>query len=103
MVVTALSHTSFLILLINSYVYDPATDEWSTRTALPEARRRGSAAVVVSPDETKIYVSHGTIGGHETDDHAEALPYLDVYDIATDTWTALSDDVPHPRGTRQNP
>ena len=81
-----------------SYVYDPATDAWSTRTAMPESRRRGGAAVVVSPDETKIYVSHGNDGGHEKDDFALSLGWLDVYDIATDSWTALSDSAPNPRG-----
>lgn len=84
------------------YVYDPAEDLWSTRTPLPLERRRGSSAVVVSEDETKIYVSHGGRGGHETADHAEDLPYLDVYDIASDSWTALSDDVPHPRGKNRS-
>lgn len=51
----------------------------------------------MSDDESTIYVSHGTSGGHETDDHAESLPYLDAYDIATDSWTALSDTAPNPR------
>jgi hypothetical protein len=34
---------------------------------------------------------------HETGNHAVSLGYLDVYDIATDSWTALSDDAPNPR------
>ena len=79
------------------YVYNPATDRWSTRTAMPEERRRGGAAVVVSSDESKIYVSHGNDGGHETGNHATSLPYLDEYDIASDSWTALSDNAPNPR------
>ena len=84
----------------HGYVYDPATDTWSTRTAMPEARRRGGAAAIVSDDETKIYISHGNDGGHETSSNraATSLGYLDVYDIATDSWTALSDDAPNPRG-----
>jgi N-acetylneuraminic acid mutarotase len=81
----------------NAFVYDPATNTWATKTALPLARRRGSTAVVVSLDERKIYVSHGTIGGHETANYATALPFLDVYDIAADSWTPLSDSVPNPR------
>jgi hypothetical protein len=53
--------------------------------------------VVVSADESKIYVSHGNSGGHETGNHAVSLGYLDVYDISTDTWTALSSNAPNPR------
>jgi len=79
------------------YVYDPSLDSWSTKTAMPENRRRGGAAVVVSADEKKIYVSHGNRGGHETGNHATSLGYLDEYDIATDSWTALSNDAPNPR------
>jgi hypothetical protein len=79
------------------YVFDPVTNSWSTKTALPEPRRRGAAAVMVAPDERTIYVSHGNNGGHETGDHAVSLPYLDAYDIGTDSWTALSDNAPHPR------
>jgi hypothetical protein len=44
-----------------------------------------------------LYVSHGTIGGHEVGGTvAISLPFLDAYDIATYSWTALSDTVPHP-------
>jgi N-acetylneuraminic acid mutarotase len=80
----------------NAYVYDPATNTWQTRTALLFDRRRGSTAVIVSADERKIYVSHGTTGGHEQADFSTALGFLDVYDIATDSWTALSDSAPNP-------
>jgi hypothetical protein len=80
----------------NAYMYDPATNTWQTKTALPLARRRGSTAVVVSLDERQIYVSHGTIGGHELSNFATARPFLDMYDIATDSWTPLP-DAPNPR------
>jgi Malectin domain len=81
-----------------AYMYDPATNTWTTKTPLPVARRRGSAAVVGSLDGTKIYVSHGTVGGHKTDTNpAAALGYLDEYDIATDSWKELSSSAPHPR------
>jgi hypothetical protein len=81
-----------------AYMYNPANNTWHTKTALPLARRRGSAAVMVSHDERLLYVSHGTAGGHEIGgDVARSLPYLDAYDIATDSWTALSDTAPHPR------
>jgi Kelch motif len=81
----------------STLVYDPAVNEWSTLAGLPPSRQRGAAAVIVSADEKTIYVSHGTTGGHETDNHADALPYLDAYDIATDTWQAISDTAPNPR------
>jgi hypothetical protein len=81
----------------NAYMYDPATNTWQNKTALPLDRRRGSTAVIVSADETKIYVSHGTIGGHELSNFATARPFLDVYDIATDSWTPLSSSAPNPR------
>jgi N-acetylneuraminic acid mutarotase len=45
----------------NAIVYNPAADSWETMTPLEASRRRGGAAVVVSDDETKIYVSHGNI------------------------------------------
>jgi Kelch motif len=81
-----------------AYMYDPANDVWTTKTPLPLARRRGSAAVVASADGTKIYVSHGTVGGHGSGSNpATCLPYLDVYNITTDSWTALSDSAPNPR------
>lgn len=81
----------------NAYAYDTTNDTWITLNALPEARLRGSAAVVVSHDKRKIYVSHGNIGGHETGDHALSLGWLDEYDIATGQWTAISDSAPNPR------
>jgi hypothetical protein len=81
-----------------AYMYDPATNTWTTKTPLPVARRRGSAAVVASLDGNTIYVSHGTVGGHKTDTNpAKALGFLDEYDIATDTWKVLSDLAPNPR------
>jgi len=84
----------------NVYVYDPDTDVWGTKTAMPMDRRRGAAAVVVSDDGSKIYVSHGNNGGHEQsgdDVDAVSLGYLDEYDIATDTWKAISSNAPNPR------
>ena len=44
------------------YIYDPASDSWSTKPGLPERRQRGSTAVVVAG--RRIYVSHGNRGGH---------------------------------------
>jgi Malectin domain len=81
----------------NAYVYDPALDLWFSKTALPLSRRRGSAAVIASYDQTKIYVSHGNNGGHEEGNFSTSLGYLDVYDIATDEWTSISNNAPNPR------
>jgi len=79
------------------YVYDPESDSWDlSKTPLPENRRRGGAAAAVSLDEKFIYLSHGNRGGHETDDHAISLGWLDRYDIDNDTWTSLP-DAPTPR------
>jgi N-acetylneuraminic acid mutarotase len=84
-----------------AYMYDPSIDTWFTKTALPVGRRRGSASVVVSADETTIYVSHGTNGGHRgvayPGHNPTLLPYLDAYNITSDSWTALSDTAPNPR------
>jgi Kelch motif len=86
-----------------AYMYDPATDTWNEKTAMPADRRRGSAVTIVSPDETKIYVSHGTTGGHATypGHNPTSLPYLDVYEIATNSWTALSSNAPNLRDHAQ--
>lgn len=78
------------------YVYDPDADTWELKTAIDQTRRRGSAAVVVDANEEKIYVSHGNSGGHETGNFATSYGMLDVYDIASDTWTALA-TAPNPR------
>lgn len=67
------------------YIYDAVENTWSTKTGLPEGRRRGGAASVLY--EGKIYVSHG--GGHGAND--EALALFDCYDIANDSWTVLPD------------
>lgn len=79
------------------FIYDPAADSWSTKPGLPEARQRGSTAVVVVESMRRIYVSHGNRGGHETGDHAETLGWLDYYDIDNETWVTGLPDAPNPR------
>jgi hypothetical protein len=74
------------------YIYDTVDNSWSTKPGLPENRRRGGAAAVLFNDE--IYVSHGNRGGHGS--HAESLAWLDKYNIATDSWTNMT-DAPNPR------
>jgi len=66
---------------------------------MPEHRRRGSAAIVV--DGTKLWVSHGNRGGHETDSFATSYGWIDYYDTVTKMWvmgdTAGFPDAPNPR------
>lgn len=81
------------------WVYDTIQDEWSSLPAMPEYRRRGSAAVVV--DGTKIWVSHGNRGGHEEGDFATSYGWIDYFETTTGTWV-LGDqagfpDAPNPR------
>jgi N-acetylneuraminic acid mutarotase len=76
-------------------IYDPATNQWSTKAGLPEPRRRGGAASVLVG--RKIYVSHGNRGGHETGDFATSYNWLDYYDIDLDTWVTNLPDAPSSR------
>ena len=82
------------------YIYDTVSDNWYFEEAMPEHRRRGAAAIVV--DGTKIWVSHGNIGGHEqNEDFAQSYGWIDYYDTATQTWVMGDDagfpDAPNPR------
>jgi hypothetical protein len=64
---------------------------------MPEPRRRGGAAAVLV-NGTRIYVSHGNRGGHETANFSTSLAWLDFYDLETDAWvTGVLPDAPHPR------
>lgn len=71
------------IICATTEVYDPATDSWETKAAIPTPRLGASASVV----NNKIYV----IGGYQRYDK---WPYQggslknEVYDPETDTWTA---------------
>lgn len=68
-------------------VYDPATNIWSPRTS-QAMRSHGAGAVIAG----KLYVAGGCgDGGHGgTDCSAATTNRLEVYDPATDTWTALA-------------
>jgi len=57
-------------------VYDPATDEWAQRAAVPIPRNHLGAAVL----EGRIHAVAGRVGGNMT------LTPHEVYDPATDTW-----------------
>lgn len=67
------------------YIYDPATDAWSTGHEIPEERRRGSTGNVLY--NGKIYVACGIKNGH-IGDHKT---WMDVYDPVTGKWEVLAD------------
>jgi hypothetical protein len=81
------------------YIYDTVTDTWSTKPGLPVNRRRGAAAVVVASGLNRIYVSHGSNGGHATTHNTDVVVtgYLDYYDLDSDEWVTNLPDAPHPR------
>jgi N-acetylneuraminic acid mutarotase len=61
-------------------VYDPATDSWSTKTAIPCATYNYASAVV----DSKVYVMGGYIGGP-----GESLRFNlnQIYDAENDSWS----------------
>ncbi len=71
--------------LPNIWIYNPSSDEWMMGPAIPTGRIRGSAGCVVYND--KIYLVGGIINGHTSG----WVNWLDEYDPATNTWTALAD------------
>ena len=77
----ALSGASFAAVG-DTYSLAPATEtQWTVRTAMPAARARGAAVSAMIAG--KLYVAGGyRMGG--------AVDLVDVYDPATDTWTALA-------------
>lgn len=59
-------------------VYDPVTDSWEIKTAMPTSRMSLCASEV----DGKIYLIGGQTGGpHST------VALNEVYDVATDSWT----------------
>ncbi len=67
--------------------YNPATDTWTTKSAMPTARFGHSASVV----DGRIYV----IGGAPSCPWCGTILTLEVYEPATDTWTRKG-DIPRP-------
>jgi|GEM_PF-259113 len=73
------------------YSFDPDEPaDWRVESLIPEERRRGSAASVNYGG--KIYVVGGNTQGH----NAGWVPWFDVYDPVSKTWTPLP-DAPHAR------
>lgn len=74
----------------NIYIYDPATKVWTAGPQIPAARRRGAAGCVIQ--NNKIYLVCGITDGHSSG----WVPWLDAFDLQTNTWTQLA-DAPRPR------
>ncbi|MGB5419834.1 Kelch repeat-containing protein [Algibacter sp.] len=66
-------------------IYKPKEDKWVWGDAIPVARRRGSAGIVVTANFA--YVISGITDGH-WEGH---VPWLDRYNFKTGEWTILSD------------
>lgn len=67
------------------HIYDPASDSWRTGATIPEDRRRGGAGAVLHGG--KFYLVCGIVDGHR----GGHVPWLDVYDPASDAWSKLAD------------
>ena len=81
-------------------MYDSETDTWEGKANMPTVRSNVSVSVVdgkiyaIGGSKTKKYqVPRGF--GHES----EELPTVEMYDLATDTWTQKA-DMPTPRKTK---
>src|SRR5690606_5685354 len=72
------------------WAFDPAKQEWIQGPEIPEARRRGSAGLVVHDD--KFYIIGGNTIGHS----GGYVNWFDEYDPAKGTWTVL-ENAPHAR------
>ena len=67
----------------NIWMFDPVHEKWLQGPPIPEARRRGSAALVVYND--KLYILGGNTKGHS----GGYVNYFDEYNPSTGTWTVL--------------
>ena len=72
--------------------YDLETGEWTRLADAPRARDHFQAAVY----DGKIYAAAGRRSQVENG-FSTTIGEVDVYDIATDSWTTLSDTLPTPR------
>ena len=71
------------------YVYNPDADTWAELPEMPHAKDHFHAAVLGG----KFYA----IGGREAQINA-TIPFVDVFDFATQTWTTLDTSLPTERG-----
>lgn len=73
-------------------VYDPATNTWETRQAMPTARNHAAAGVV----NNNIYVIGGRLGAAFIT-RASNTDIVEEYDPVTDQWGALKAPMPTSR------
>ncbi|HEV8519436.1 MAG TPA: kelch repeat-containing protein, partial [Burkholderiales bacterium] len=73
-------------------VYDPATNTWQTRSAMPTARNHAAVGVV----DNKIYIIAGRVGNAFIT-RASNTDIVEVYDPATDQWGDLKAPMPTAR------
>ncbi|MEL6253887.1 MAG: kelch repeat-containing protein [Bacteroidota bacterium] len=79
-------------------VYDPATDSWQVLADAPRARDHFQASLV----DDKIYALGGRRSTASGNVFANTIAEVDVYDIATDTWTPLNQNLPTLRAGSYN-
>ncbi|WP_140984400.1 Kelch repeat-containing protein [Asticcacaulis tiandongensis] len=74
--------------------YDPATGQWTTLPDAPRPRDHVYAAVL----DGKIYAAGGRLSAADTGDSLSlTIPEVDVYDIATQSWSTTTAPIPTPR------
>jgi hypothetical protein len=73
-------------------VYDPATNKWETRSAMPTARNHAFSGAV----NGKIYVLGGRIGSPFITVSSN-VDVVEEYDPATDQWGSIKARMPTPR------
>jgi N-acetylneuraminic acid mutarotase len=66
---------------VSVYEYDPTTDNWTAKTAMPTPRERSSFGIAAY--QNKIYVIGGSNG---TRGYTDYLSTNEVYDPLTDMW-----------------
>ncbi len=72
------------------WLFDPVKERYIRGPEIPEARRRGSAGMVLY--QNKFYI----IGGNRLGHNGQYVDYFDEYDPSTGVWTVLP-SAPRPR------
>ncbi|NJB86369.1 hypothetical protein GGR26_002137 [Lewinella marina] len=70
--------------------YDPATGEWTRLPDAPRPRDHFQAAVV----DGKLYAAAGRTTVAATNPFANTIGAVDVYDLASQQWTTLEEEIP---------
>src|SRR5439155_503198 len=73
--------------------YDPATNSWRPRAALPTPRNHATAGVV----NAKVYVIGGRVGGAFVSSGSSNVGVVEEYDPAADLWGAPKARMPSAR------